>query len=230
MGASMKQILSHGMGVNSVALSVLFRERGIDVEAVFANHHGDHPATYQYADYLISNGYPITILDTGDLYDAYYRTETIPTCMSRSCTDRFKVTPLLRYAPRPCIMHIGFAYDEAHRAKPSRKRGIENQFVLIDEGLTRDDCLAIIRNAGLEIPPKSGCYFCPYQKPHEIRHLRDEYPELYCRVKRLEDRCVERQKRLNKMPIYIMGKPLDSVVIEGQLDFYGLRKPCQCGL
>ena len=45
----------------------------------------------------------------------------------------------------------------------------------------RDDrpaCERIIRAAGLPVPMKSACFFCPASKKHEILWLREHHPDL----------------------------------------------------
>lgn len=220
-----RQIISIGGGVNSTAMLILLREQGNNAEAVFCNHHGDHPDTYQYIQYLQENGYEITVLDTGDIWQHYYDKQIIPTRKFRHCTDHFKIRPMYQYAGSPCIMYIGIDYGEVHRAKQSMRRGITNEFPLIDAGLDRDGCISLIHKRGLKVPRKSGCYFCPYSSIGDIHLLRDQNPELYCRVKQLENNC----KRSN---LYLFGeKPVDVVVHNEQVDdLFGYRKPCQCGL
>jgi len=42
----MKEYLSFGAGVNSVALYLLLQEKGIDFEAIFVNHETDLPEDF----------------------------------------------------------------------------------------------------------------------------------------------------------------------------------------
>lgn len=39
---------------------------------------------------------------------------------------------------------------------------------------TREDCMAAIQEAGLPVPPKSSCFFCPAMKADEVRALPAE--------------------------------------------------------
>lgn len=49
-------------------------------------------------------------------------------------------------------------------------------YPLHGEGLDRDDCVALIRDAGLPVPPKSACTFCPSNTLEEWKRLRVEEP------------------------------------------------------
>jgi len=233
-GGNMKKYLSYGGGVNSTAMMILLKNKGVEFEAVFSNHGGDYPETYEYVKMLQSEGYPITVLDCKvedlDLYDFCLEKNIIPSRWMRWCTDKFKIIPLYKYFERPCLVYIGIDVGEIKRAKPSKDIDIENQFPLIEEGMDRTDCEKYIQKAGLSIPRKSGCYFCPYSRKKDFEDLRDNYPELWCKTKKLEDNMLAVRKAQGKEPIYLSSKSLNAVVKEGQNDLWGLRKPCQCGL
>src|SRR6516162_8167581 len=44
-------------------------------------------------------------------------------------------------------------------------------YPLIEWGWDRERCKEEIRAAGLPVPPKSSCFFCPAMKPQEIEEL-----------------------------------------------------------
>ena len=60
------------------------------------------------------------------------------------------------------------------------------EYWLRDWELTRKDCGQIIVDAGLWLPPKSACWFCPAMKKIEILTLREEDPELYAMAIEME--------------------------------------------
>lgn len=49
-------------------------------------------------------------------------------------------------------------------------------------GWTRAECVRQIEAAGLPVPVKSACYFCPGQKPHELVEMALQDPEKAWRV------------------------------------------------
>lgn len=57
----------------------------------------------------------------------------------------------------------------------------------MDWGWDRGDCVQAIQSAGLPLPGKSSCFFCPSMKPREIRTLYHQYPELLERALAIED-------------------------------------------
>lgn len=51
-------------------------------------------------------------------------------------------------------------------------------YPLIEWDMDRDACKAAIRSAGLPVPPKSACVFCPATQPQELHEYRKEYLRL----------------------------------------------------
>lgn len=96
----------------------------------------------------------------------------------------------------------------------------------------RAACMALIRRAGLPVPPKSSCTFCPFQKISQWQHLRKEQPERFQQAVDLEQAMIERRARLGKDPVYLTGtaRPLAEVVVEtGQLDIFEDGATCDIG-
>jgi 3'-phosphoadenosine 5'-phosphosulfate sulfotransferase (PAPS reductase)/FAD synthetase len=250
----LKVYLSHGGGVNSWALYLWLMEQGekpgVDFEAVFVDHGTDWPETYEYMDMMIKRGYPVTVINPdyrgcSNIYEYCKKYSLFPSRQPghRWCTQCFKVDTLKAYCKTPYIELIGFDADEAHRLTGRNiKDDIDTQFPLIDSGIGRQDCIKIIQRHGLPIPPKSGCYICPFQGRDQWVLLRAKHPELFCRAKRLEELCNERRAAKGKEPVYFRDIPLEALIqvkdgagrraIEGQTEMFDDhdRPPCRCGL
>ena len=243
----MRKYLSFGGGVNSVALYLYLVEQGEEFEAVFVHHGTDWPETYDYVAgfqwWLKRQGLrPIKVLTpevrTNDgkiftnLYSYYNYKKFFPSRQSRACTDRWKVRTLEKYQKPPAWVYIGYASDEAHRAKIQSANGLEFRFPLIEAEIDRQGCMDIIKSHGLPVPMKSGCYFCPWQGRRQFMELRTHHPDLFCRAKTIEDQYNARRFAEGKKPIYIKDKPLSSLVGENQMQIFEQDEypPCQCGL
>jgi hypothetical protein len=75
--------------------------------------------------------------------------------------------------------------------KPSREERLDRDFFayfypLMDWGMDRAACEQSIRDAGLPVPPKSSCWFCPASKKAEILWLRHRHPRLLGRALAIE--------------------------------------------
>jgi hypothetical protein len=111
----------------------------------------------------------------------------------------------------PAVTALGITLDEIGRARTDS--GIPHQvlaYPLLDLGLRRADCPEIIRSAGLPMPPKSACWFCPLKRPSEWARMQREEPELFARACNLEAQLIARRRELGRDPAYLtrFGRPL----------------------
>lgn len=143
-------------------------------------------------------------------------------------------------AKRPCRLHpadgcadcapanlatvgIGISRDEMMRANSRRHEPHERiVYPLIGMGeetglsLSRQDCMNLIHDEGLPVPPKSSCFFCPFHRPQALVELRRERPDLFDRSVQLERTLNERRARLGKDPVWLtrFARPLDEAIAE----------------
>ncbi|MFF7019368.1 MULTISPECIES: phosphoadenosine phosphosulfate reductase [Streptomyces] len=143
----------------------------------------------------------------------------------RSCTGDFKIKvvgkrlkQLGASASNPALVGVGISVDEIQRANTRRSEPYEQMtYPLLDLGLRRTDCHRIIHAAGLPVPPKSACYFCPFRRPEAWREMRRTTPDLFAKSCQLETLLNERRTMLGKDPVYLTryGKPLDQAIPDG---------------
>jgi hypothetical protein len=209
----MLKIANFGCGVNSVAGILHY---GIDSydEIIFADTGSEKPETYDYLEYLIKDKkWPITIVKSklGKLYDYYFKKKIYPIPVNRDCTSKFKITPIKQYLRKKYGKKETFQNDifidfaEFHRMKSS---DVKYQYPLVYDKIDRDECLAIIKEAGYLIPLKSGCFMCPFNNKASWTKLKLEHPDLFKKSLDLE----AQYKNPNKIPlIKIRGKESKSL-------------------
>lgn len=128
----------------------------------------------------------------------------------KSCSQKWKIAPQHRYLQHQEAMRahwrrggrvtqcIGFDAGpvdlrrRANRGDP-RDRYYDDWYPLIDWGWNRARCREEIAKAGLPVPPKSSCFFCPAIKPAEVRQLP---PALRRRIMLLEARAAPRLRTI----------------------------------
>jgi hypothetical protein len=244
------RVISYGGGVQSTALLVLAAQGKLGrVDAALFSNVGDDsedPLTLTYvrevaAPYggervpvhelhrTLRDGTTRTLMQ--ELQRPNSRSLSIPVRMGdtgapgrRSCTATYKMKVVSRWlrghgvsVERPATVMVGISYDEIERLGNRRPTtGEVMEYPLVD-------CKAIIVSAGLPIPPKSSCFFCPFHKPSEFSRMRRDRPELFERAVALEHTLNERRARLGKDAVYLtrFGKPLADAIQTEQdgLDF-----------
>jgi len=158
----------------------------------------------------------------------------------RSCTSEFKIRRVAVWQRRhgatkanPAITGLGISLDEFQRARTDS--GIDTQvleYPLIDLRLTRQDCVNIIQRAGLPVPPKSSCYFCPFHRMSAWQELKRKQPDLFDKAVALEKTLSARSDAtLGRGKVFLTRKlrPLDQVVGD-QLDMFDdIDDACESG-
>ncbi|MFF0597125.1 phosphoadenosine phosphosulfate reductase [Streptomyces antibioticus] len=165
------------------------------------------------------------------IIDSEGRRQTIPVYLSsrkpgsRVCTREFKIQVTGAWlkahgASRqaPATVAIGISTDELGRANPNKAEPYEQLvYPLLELGIRRADCPRIIRSAGLPLPPKSSCDFCPMRKIPEWQAMYEREPERFERACRVEETINAHLKRQGKPPVYLTraGRPLRELFKHG---------------
>lgn len=144
---------------------------------------------------------------------------------TRSCTADYKIKVIGRELKRrgatadnPAAVGIGISLDEIHRANNRHQEPHERiEYPLLELGLRRTDCQRIIREAGLPVPPKSSCYFCPFHRPETWHEMRRSEPDLFEKSCQLEELLNQRRDELGKDHVYLtrFAKPLREAIPGG---------------
>lgn len=201
-------IVSFGAGTNSTAMLVGMHERGINPDAIlFADTGAERPYTYCHLrdvnKWLGKVGFPIitTVKSPNVTLEAdCLKRAALPSLAYgfKTCSQRFKAEPQEKWVRNwpPALgvwatghritKAIGIDADEQHRAKKYDTEKFNTWYPLMDWDWGRDECVAAIERGGLSQPGKSSCYFCPSMRPHEVRQLKEQYPELAKRALAME--------------------------------------------
>ena len=141
---------------------------------------------------------------------------------NRSCTADFKIKVIGKWlkahgatSAQPATVCIGISTDEIQRVGNKKVAPYEQPaYPLIDLGLDRSACQRVIADAGLPVPPKSSCYFCPFHRPQTWAEMRRDEPDLFWKSAELEATLIARRRELGKDPVYLtrFGKPLPEAI------------------
>lgn len=219
-------VVSYGMGVDSTAMLVGMHQRGIRPDAIiFADVGSEKPGTYAYRPiieaWLAEVGFPaLTVVryvpqrPRNGHYDTLEGNCLVNITLPgmafgrKSCSSKWKGEPIDAEVRRLFASHVraGGIIERAigYDAGPCdmRRGGVQARgpwswvYPLREWGWDRERCVAEIKGAGLPVPPKSACFFCPVTKPAELLELAATSPELARRAVEMEDRA---QPRLRKI-------------------------------
>lgn len=157
----------------------------------------------------------------------------------RNCTREFKASVIARYQKRngatkdsPAIIGLGISMDEIQRARTDSRIAWQTlEYPLLDLRMNRRDCVAAISAAGLPVPPKSSCWFCPFHRPSEWQEMKRTKPELFAQAVELENFLNERRSGLMRDQIYMHSSlvPLERAVGDQSAFEFVDDMPCDTG-
>lgn len=129
----------------------------------------------------------------------------------------------------PVEQWLGISKDEVHRAKPSDLKWASISFPLLDLGLSRSDCITLVKAAGLPEPPRSSCWMCAFRSDAEWRSLRDRGDGDWEKAVAL-DESIRNNGVAGKLYIHRTAKPLAEVAFkhEGQGDIFDMCEEGRC--
>ena len=196
------------------------RERGVDVlEVKLTRRDGTTPTLYETVVGANRRGYLIPVRLSGG-HPA-----------RRNCTHDWKLRPIWRWlrdhgatAADPAEVLIGISVDEIERARKGRDEAFERRrYPLLDLGLFRDACAALVVAAGLPEPTKSACWFCPYHDRETWRRMRRDQPEQFARAVTMESDLNTKLVSLGRAPVWFTDRlvPLDQAVNAAQPELFG---------
>lgn len=191
--------------------------------------------------------------DDGELVQIGSRTtgnETVSIGMiRRACTTDYKVIPIRRKVRELLDLHrkrspnypvaeewLGISKDEASRMKPSFEDWQVNRWPLIEQRMSRQDCLAWLRRHGYPEPPKSACIGCPYHDNRRWHQMRDHDAQAWADAVEVDQalrngiRSIRGQVYLHRSCVPLEDADLSTAADRGQLDLWPNECEGMCGL
>ena len=212
---SKKAIVSFSGGKDSTALLLMMLERGMKVDYIlFCDTGMEYPQMYEHVDKVegyISEKYGkhITVLRSDKSFEwgLFQITRTKgrragkhgygwPSMKNRWCTTMLKKEPVARFMKEHGLsranakMYIGIAADEPKRVK-------NDIYPLFEWGITEAQCLQFCYNRGFDWGglykerSRLSCWICPMTKVSEFKLLYRDFPELFERLKYLNEKVLQ---------------------------------------
>lgn len=133
-------------------------------------------------------GAPIVKLTNGTLASVIEDNKMLPNFRARFCTRILKLKPYGQFmaAAAPAVSYIGIRDDEDERegARPGGdyaavETKVQQDFPFQRWGWGIEEVLAFLAERGIEIPARTDCARCPYQKLGEWYNLYIQHPMIY---------------------------------------------------
>lgn len=205
-------VVSYGGGVNSAAMLVGMKARGIRPDLIlFADTGAEYPRTYEsvaeWSSWSVRNGMPsietVRVMGKHETLEAAcLDNQTLPSIAYgfKTCSQRWKIEPSDKYMRHwlsvngfeKYVKAIGIDASEPHRVRHYEDKRTVTWFPLVEWGWSRRACIEAIQAVGMPVPGKSSCFFCPSHKKSEVIRLYREHPELFDRAIQLERNAAEK--------------------------------------
>lgn len=196
------QLWSSGGGVQSAAIAALIVQGHLRPDlAVIVDTEREQSTTWDYMDEVISpalqsvgvilNRVKKSEFESTDLFGgADGETLLVPVFttqggeigkLSNFCSSYWKREVVKRWANTKGVKAVdnwlGISTDEMSRMARGRGNKWHNRFPLIERGLNRGDCIAMVKRMGWPEAPRSSCWLCPNHTQGEWRDIRDNKPD-----------------------------------------------------
>ena len=229
--------------------------------AIFADPGAELPRTYEILEMLqdwakYNNGIPIHVTNERNLLQDIMKAQnsrgvrwaSIPAftesggMIMRQCTGEYKIQPVIKKVrelhglkPRQRMpkteMWLGITLDEIQRMKISQLPRIDYIYPLIEQRMSRSDCMKTFKRFNFPIPPKSSCVFCPYHSDKNWKEIKEKLPEEWEKCVEIDNTIRDATKKgLNdKLYLHRSLTPLEKVQFADQQELFMCEEGF-CGL
>ena len=185
---------------SAVAAKLALAERGHDnVVIAYTNPGSEHPDNARFLDECQEwFGHEVLRLKSekyADTWEVWKKTRYLVGPTVARCTAELKKKPRFAFQQADDLQVFGYTAEEKHRADRFREQNpdVDLWTPLIDHGLTKSDCLAMVDKAGIELPvmyalgyQNNNCIGCPKGGMGYWNKIRKDFPEVFTRMSAVE--------------------------------------------
>lgn len=168
------------------------------LNAYLANEHNDNRRFL--ADCEAWFGRPVTVLRDekygADIIEVFRRERFMKNQYGAPCTKLLKRRLLDTWKLPGDVMVFGYTAEEVDRLEDFRERNPDRPVIapLIERGLGKEDCKAMIQRAGIELPlmyrmgyDNANCIGCVKGGEGYFRAIREDFPEQFEQLCQVQD-------------------------------------------
>jgi hypothetical protein len=186
-------------GVTSAVAIKIAIKKGLDVNIKYCETNSEHHDNHRFMlDCEKWYGKKITALKSEryvDIWDVFEKTGWLVGPSGARCTTELKKKVRQNNSDIADVNIFGFDVSEVARIERFKKNNPEIKIMtpLIDAGLSKPDCMQIIKNAGIEIPemyrlgyPNANCIGCVKGGAGYWNKIRKDFPAVFDRMSKVE--------------------------------------------
>jgi len=187
----------------------LEKYKGYETHILYCDTGGEHEDNKRFLQECEGwYSHKIEILKSekyADHFDVFEKTKYIAGIAGARCTTELKKVLRFAYQEIDDIQVFGYTVEERNRAKRFNLSFPEviTDFILIEQGLKKEHCHAIVESAGIEIPAmyklgydNNNCIGCPKGGAGYWNKIRVDFPEVFLRM------CLISRKLKVKLIVY----------------------------
>jgi hypothetical protein len=237
---SLKRFISFSGGVESTTMCILY---GKGATAIWCDTGAEHDEMYKRIDdcekalkEIHKGDFELVRLKADvkvkgswvdNLIDAILGWKFMPSQGQRWCTGKFKIAPIDNFLSEQgeCELLIGLNADEETReGNWGLKANVKYVYQLQEDGLTRDDCIELLNQYGLnpDFPlymSRGGCFMCIYKSIAEYKAMYIFDRKTFDKVWAIELKIQDKRKKL--FTISVSGKSMTWIAAEVEREIQG---------
>ena len=211
-----RHIIWWSAGAASTIAAKLHLNQHPNAQLVYTDPGSEHPDNTRFRN-DIENwlGATIQVLKSDnyqDTWDVWERTGWIVGSAGARCTVELKKRLRQQFQHHTDIQVFGYTADEQTRVDRFRQANPEVNIAtpLIDHGLDKSDCLALLQHAGIELPAmyrlgyrNANCIGCPHGSTGYWNMIRRDFPDVFQRMALLERKLDNACCRPGGVPVFL---------------------------
>lgn len=222
---------------SAVATKLALAESKHPVEIVYCHIKEEHPDNLRFMrDCEAWFGQKITVLENekygGSIYEVFIKRKYIVGVAGAPCTVHLKKDVRKSYEQVGDIQVFGYTVEEGDRVNRfiDANNDVSLWSILIDKGLTKQDCLAILDRAGIKLPAmyalgyqNNNCIGCVKGGLGYWNKIRDDFPEQFAKMAAIEKELGAKILKSKGERIWLNELPIGS-------GDYPTEKQIECGI
>jgi hypothetical protein len=209
---------------SAVATKLAIVESKTPVEVVYCHVKEEHPDNMRFLkDCEAWFGQEVKILENekykGSIYEVFVKRKYIVGIAGAPCTVHLKKDVRKAYEQPNDLQIFGYTSEEQDRVDRfiDANNDVQLWSILIDKGLNKEDCLAIVNRAGIELPvmyklgyQNNNCIGCVKGGLGYWNKIKVDFPQEFNRMADLEKTLGVKILKHKGERIYLHDLPIDA--------------------